>query len=907
MSDSNKDNNNKKKRKLNIKRFSLFIVLLMAFIVAGTGIGFMAGVIKNMPNFDPEKYNPDLSAFVYDGNEKVIAQLRGSENRIWTSFDEVPDNLKEAFLAVEDHRFYKHFGVDMESVGRSVVANIRRGGYAQGFSTITMQLARNAFIQNREKKIERKVQEIILAIKLERIYTKDEIFNLYLNHIYFGAGASGVKTAAQTYFNKDLNELTLAESALLAGIVQRPSSYSPFTNPDLAIKRRNTVLDAMTKHGFISTTQAAEAKKEELTLNENRQELQDKHPWFIDYVITEASDILEEMGIEPVQIFSGGLSIYTTMDPAVQTKLENVYKDPSYFPKSVDDVLVESAAVLLDHRNGEIKALVGGRELVTRRGLNRATDMKRQPGSVIKPIAAFGPALAAGYSPATVYDDVPTDFSKDYSPHNYDRRWRGLITMRAAVKDSVNIPALKALQQVGVDKGFEFAKNLGLPLTPNDQNLSLALGGLTEGVSPLNIATAFGAFANQGVLVDSHVVRKILDRDGKVIYEANPRKKVVMSEQVAYLMTDMLVTVIKSGTGTRANLNRPAAGKTGTTQLPPLPEFDNLRNHFRDAWFAGYTPEYTAAVWIGYDKTTPKHYLRSVYGGHMPAQIWKAAMQEALKNEPVKQFTRPGNLVFTTVDAKSGLLPSTLTPSQFKINEIFIRDNLPKKDSDVWIEAPVCADSGKKPAEFCPNVVNGVYLKRTVPYKPPASRPGVYPEDYKLEYSSSVCDIHGSPSSAMTTVYFCEDERHRGELVLALRPQPGQSGGCPDDVITQRTLAPSEIPNNYCNLSDHQLSVSSSGGTTNGEANGKPNEAKLKLSAELIDDDSNQGILLSWNSLGSDITYTIHRTENGGSKIQLGSTTKTTFLDEALEKDKKYQYQISTTNQESNAVNVKTK
>ncbi|KUO48856.1 MAG: hypothetical protein APF76_09395 [Desulfitibacter sp. BRH_c19] len=910
-----KNNKGKKKRKLNAKRFSIFLILLLVFIIGGAGIGFMVGVVKNMPDFDLE-YNPDLSAFVYDNDDQIIAQLRGTENRIWAEFDEIPDTVKKAFLATEDVRFYEHFGVDIKSIGRAVVTNLRQGRYAEGSSTITMQLANNAFIFNREKKMERKIQQAILAIQLERVYTKDEIFNLYLNHIYFGHGASGIRTAAQTYFDKELDELTLAESALLAGIVQRPSTYSPYNNPESTMNRRNTVLNMMAKYDFITEAQAEEAKQEEFVLNENRTQLEDNYPWFTDYVIKEASSILEEMGIESVQIFKSGLSIYTTMDTKVQTNLESVYKDPANFPEGVDEILVESAAVLLDHRNGEIMALVGGRELTTRRGLNRATDMKRQPGSTIKPIAAYGPALEAGYSPATVYDDAPVDFpggagGSTYSPHNFDRRWRGLLTMRAAIKDSINIPALRALQQVGVKQGFDFAKKLGLPLLDTDQNLSLALGGLTQGVSPLDMAGAYGAFANQGVLIEPHAIRKIVDKDGQVLYEANPNKSVVMSEQTAYLMTDMLVTVIQSGTGTRANLGRPAAGKTGTTQLPPLPEFDNLRNNFRDAWFAGYSPEYTSVVWMGYDETTPKHYLKAVYGGHMPAAIWKSAMQEALKDKPVEQFTRPANLVYTAIDAKSGLLPSELTPSQYIINEVFIRDNVPKEISDVWIEAPICAETGKRPSEYCTDIVYGVYMQRPVPYVPPETRPGVYPEDYDMEYPTEICDMHDAQSKI--TVYFCEDEKHRGFPVLALKPEPGQTGGCPDNVVTERRMSLEDIPSDYCDLDDHQLfgKVSGSGPGNNSDNDNEidlePGEVPLELSIELINDGNNHGILLSWNSLGSDITYSIQRWENGNLKKQLGSTTGTSFLDEAIEPNQNYKYQIVAGNRLSDVITAKTR
>jgi penicillin-binding protein 1A len=899
---------NKKKRKLNIWRLSILIMLLALFIIGGTGVGFLYGIIKNMPEFDLT-YNPDLSAFIYDNNGEIVAQLRGQENRIFADFSEMPDSLKKAFLATEDIRFYDHFGVDLKAIARAVVANIKKGGYAQGSSTITMQLASNAFIGHREKKMERKIQEAILAIQLERIYTKDEIFNLYLNHINFGEGAWGVKTAAQVYFDKQLNELTLAESALLAGLVQRPSTYSPFRNPELATNRRNTVLSLMEKNEFISAKQVSKAKNEGFVLNENKLRLQENYPWFTDYVIKEASDILEDIGMDEKQIYTAGLSIYTTMDKGIQTKLEEIYNDPSNFPEGVDEVPVESAAVLLDHTTGEVKALVGGRELVARRSLNRATDMKRQPGSTIKPIAVYGPALELGFSPAYVLDDAPVQFPstpQPYAPNNYDNRFRGLITMRAAIKDSVNIPAVKMLHKIGVDQGYDFAKKLGLPLSENDRNLSLALGGLTEGVAPLDMASAFGAFANQGVLAKPHVITKILDKDKQILYEANTNKSVVMSEQTAYLMTDMLVTVVQSGTGTRARLNRPTAGKTGTTQLPPLPQFANLRgNNFRDSWYAGYTPEYTAVVWMGYDETTPKHYLRGVFGGQLPALIWKQIMEYSLQDIPVKEFTKPPNLVYTAVDAKSGLTPSELTPKQYIINEIFVRNNVPKERSEVWVEAPVCAETGLKPTEYCPDVVNGVFLERLIPYEPPPSNPNRYPEDWELQYPAETCDLHGADSQV--TVYLCEDPRHRGFAYLALLPEDGIKGGCPSEMITKRTMAANQIPDRYCTLPDHQYTSSKNNNSTDDNP-AIVEKSEIQLNLQFIKGDNNNiAVLLNWTSLGTNINYSIQRWENGDRGKLLETTANTSFLDESIDSNKTYKYQISTDNSNSNIASITTK
>ena len=353
--------------------------------------------------------------------------------------------------------------------------------------------------------------------------------------------------------------------------------------------------------------------------------------------------------------------------------------------------------------------LIGGRDYTTQRGLNRATQMKRSPGSTIKPISVYAPALEKGYSPATVVDDVPVSFG-NYKPTNYDGRYRGLINLREAVKDSVNIPAVKMLNTIGVNTGFEYAKKMGLPLVEGDKNLSLALGGLTYGVSPLDLASAYGVLANKGLRVEPHAIIKIEDHNGNLLYEAKPQKTEVLTEQSAYLMTDMLQTVVKSGTATRAQMNRPVAGKTGTTQLPDKPEFRGKRGN-QDAWFAGYTPELVGVVWMGFDKTDAKHYLPQVYGGRYPALIWKQVMEEALKDEPVKQFEVPEGITYAQIDKKSGLLPSELTPSMYIIREVFAKQNQPKTTSDIWIEAEVCADSGQIPIPFCFNIVSGIFMR----------------------------------------------------------------------------------------------------------------------------------------------------------------------------------------------------
>ncbi|MHB1126453.1 MAG: PBP1A family penicillin-binding protein [Bacillota bacterium] len=744
---------NRRKKKLNIRRLILLLVLIIVFVTASAGLGFAVGVLRNMSSWEPGDIRIDQSTFVYDKDGNTATTIHGAEDRIPVDFDDIPKQLREAFLASEDPRFYSHHGIDLRGFARAVVANFRYGFGAQGGSTLTQQLAKNAFIGSGEKVLKRKLQEAVIAIQLERKYTKDEIFGFYLNHSLFGSNAYGVKAAAKMYFGKDdLSELTLSENAMLAGLVQRPNYWSPFKDAERAKTRRAYVLGRMVIQGYISQAQADAANAEDFQLAESGVSRQDKYPYFIDHVIEEASNLLEEKGIDSMELYTGGLKVYTTLDPQIQSRMEEVYADPANFPESAKDQLVESAMVVLDHQTGGIMGVIGGREYTVKRGLNRATSdlMKRQPGSAIKPIAVYAPAIENGYNPASVLDDVPVSFPsvpKPYAPVNFDGRYRGLVTMREAVQNSMNIPAVQMLNTIGVQEGYNFAKKLGLPLTNDDQNLSLALGGLTRGVSPLAIAGAYAAFANGGVRIEPYAVIRITDRAGKVLVDNKSQQEVVMSEQTAYLITSMLQTVVKAGTGTQAQMGRPVAGKTGTTQLPPNLAKKNLIGN-KDAWFAGYTPELTAVVWMGYDQTDENHYLKKVYGGWFPARIWKAVISDALKEVPSKDFKRPSGIVSVPVDKKSGLIPSELTPKSYIlggktinniVEELFNKSSVPKEVSQAWAEVQVCAETGQLPSIGCPDIVTRVFLMRPEIADGAAKQP----EDATLAAPTQVCTIHG--------------------------------------------------------------------------------------------------------------------------------------------------------------------
>jgi len=843
----------KKTRKLNIKRLILLIIILGFLAAVGAGVGYIAGIAKNMPDWQPDKIEADLATFFYDQNGQQVA-TRYLENRVTVSFDEIPDTIKEAFLAIEDRQFYNHNGLNLYRLAGAIWANIRHGWGSQGASTITIQLANNAFLESREKKLDRKIQELLMAVQLERMYSKNEIFEMYLNLIYYGNGSWGIQSASKSYFGKELKDLTLAECAYLAGVVQVPSVYDAYKNIDKATSRRNIVLDQMARYEFISAEEAEKAKREEFVLNNEPLKYTSNFPYFIDYAIQESEEILESIGMDAMDLYRAGLHVYTTLNTTVQGAIEDAYSNPDNFPVANTERPIQSAMVVLDQHTGEILGLIGGREHVTRRGLNRATQMKRSPGSVIKPLVDYGPALELGYSPATVFDDVPVSYPSigaPYEPRNYDGIFRGLVTMREAVKQSINVVAVKTMDMIGVKTGFEFGKRLGLPLTDNDQNLSLSLGGLTRGFSPLEVASAYSAFANKGIRVEPYAIKKITDNEGNIIYQAKPRRHVVMSEETAYLMTDMLISVVESGTGTRAKMNRPVAGKTGTTQLPDLPGLKNKSGN-QDAWWAAYTPEYTGVVWMGYDITDSNHYLNQIYGGRYPAQIWKSVMETALKDVPVTNFTGPESIVERTVDAKSGLIPSELTPQKYIITELFHKDHVPQEISKVWVEAQVCAESGELPGPYCPNVLTGLFLQRPIPFDPEKN----LPLDANLELPTKVCSLHGGSEPL-----FPWDNL----------PTPNDGSGTQEN---ENGIPVGNIP---------------------GEEQKPTTATAPSLTGEILKNDNGHIVKLNWTmeAKPDKYSYSIERwSKNNPTRFSIGFTTETFFEDKKVEDGQTYYYRI---------------
>jgi len=730
----------------------ILVILALCVLVGGiSSLGYVAYAVSDMPAWNPEALDSMLPTTIYDKDGNMVTRI-GAENREPVKLSEVPNVVKDAFLATEDEHFYDHHGINFRSLGRALYRNVLAGGVREGSSTITMQLVKLSYLSP-ERTLKRKIQEVLLTLQMERHFTKDEIFEMYLNKIYFGQGAYGIQSAAQTYLGKDLksDKLTLAEAAFLAGLPQAPSMYSSYLDDaelegdqnnskidskkseqqhqkhyDLALNRRNTVLLRMKEAGKISEQQRKEASAEPLPTADKMNPTSYPYPYFIDYV---TEKLVEKYGTD--MVYKGGLKVYTTLDPKVQKIAEAAMANPHNFPKSVTDknglLQPQGAAIFMEPGTGYLRAIVGGREHKFQRSFNRASQYQmldgkkigRQPGSAIKPIVAYGPAIEyKGMGPASVIDDAPVSFGS-YSPGNSGGGYRGLITMRTALTNSVNVVAVKLLNQVGIGQAVKFANSLGInTLDANRDGLAMALGGVSTGVVPLDMVGAYGAFANRGIYVQPHAITRVEKYDGTVLDQFKPEQHQAMKATTAYLITDMLKSVIQSGTGTNANIGRPAAGKTGTTDKG------------KDIWFVGYTPELVGAVWIGHD--SPKQ--SEAFGGMYPAAIWREIMSKSLAGQPVRDFTRPSGIVTATVDSKSGLLPGPNT-GEDTVTDLFAEGTVPTEVDNLHQVMEICATTGELPNEYCPDRITKVMIK--LPYQVPPSV-----ADYASRAPVNTCTLH---------------------------------------------------------------------------------------------------------------------------------------------------------------------
>ncbi len=751
-------------KKANVSILRIIFIALIAVFAIGCcmGIGAMRGLIDDAPDISEVNIVPVGEAtFVYDANGDQLQKLTAPDsNRMPVTIDQIPLDLQHAVVAIEDERFYEHNGIDIRGILRAAVVGITSGHFSEGASTITQQLIKNNVFtdwinESTLERFERKFQEWYLALELEKqVKDKDEILENYLNTINLGNGNYGVQAAAQDYFGKDVSDLTLSECTVLAGITQNPTRYNPVTNPENNAERRQEVLDHMLEQEYITKEQydecLADNVYERIQSVEQASESEDTtYSYFIDELTEQViQDLQDKRGYSEQQaynaLYSGGLRIYTTQDPAIQQICDEEYSDPDNFPSGSqveldyaltvrhangeeenystemleqyfiqnessdftvlfdsqesaqahidaykaavltegDEVVAEtihltpqpqSSLCIIDQHTGYVKAIVGGRgEKSSSLSLNRATNTTRQPGSTFKPLAAYAAALnEGGMSLATTFEDEPFTYDNGEPLYNADRQYHGTVTMREAIVHSYNIPAVKCMIEITPELGVEYLEKFGFttlitePTEINggiydDINASTAIGGITQGVSNLELTAAYAAIANNGTYIKPVFYTKILDADGNVVIDNTPEKTTVIKPSTAYLLTNVMEDVVTEGTGTRVQFDgMHIAGKTGTT------------DNYRDLWFCGFTPYYTCSVWAGYDDNTvlPQGTYRTYQ-----QTLWRNIMERIHADLPDTDFKMPSTVQEASICTDTGLLA---TSSCNSVTEYFDTEQIP--------------------------------------------------------------------------------------------------------------------------------------------------------------------------------------------------------------------------------------
>ena len=636
--------------------------LILTAVLIGGLVGFLLFSVWDLPEVETlEEYKPSITSRVYSNNNELLEEFF-VENRTPVAFSDVPKQLLQAIIATEDARYYRHRGIDFRGIARAMYRNMRAGRIVEGGSTLTQQLAKVLFLTP-ERSYSRKFKELVLALRIEQRYTKQEILSLYLNQIYFGSGAYGVEAASRIYFNKSVKDLNLSECALLAGLPRSPKYYSPFKDPEHALGRRAYVINRMLKLGYIEEEDAKVAKKAPVPV-QPQLSAGGPAPYFVEYI---RQKVEERFGSSI--LYSGGLNIYTSIDDDLQKNaqqaviagLARIEKRRGKKLKSLPPL--QAAVIAIDPSTGHIRAMVGGRDF-SQSQFNRAWQAVRQPGSAFKPII-YAAALERGFGAAEMLDDSPATYrdrnGKVWEPENFTKQYRGTVTMRRALEQSINIPTIKLLEKVGIEEAVDYARKLGIKrkLVPY---LSLALG--SADMTLLELTSTYAVFANYGIRMRPGAILMITDSTGRVLYSNESVPRQVMRPETAYLITNLLRGVIDHGTGRRARkLGRPSAGKTGTT------------NDYRDAWFIGYTPYLVSGVWIGYDDH------RSIgpreTGARAALPVWLDFMKKAHTGVEPEAFTVPEGVIFKQVDPRTGLLSTE--HCKYSIREAFLPGTEPRR------------------------------------------------------------------------------------------------------------------------------------------------------------------------------------------------------------------------------------
>ncbi len=689
----------------------IFILLFILFVIGG---GATAAVVYNYiedaPVMDPSRLATVETSYLYDSEGNEIMALHEEQNRIAVSLDTIPKHVQKAFIAIEDERFYDHLGFDVIGSMRAAYANFQAGEIVQGASTITQQLAQNAFLTT-EKTYRRKIQEIWLAFQLERSYSKEEVLEMYLNRIYFGNSAYGVEAASQTYFDKSVEEISLAEAAMLAGAVRSPNDYNPFKDENKAKERMSTVLSSMKRLELITESEYREALEMEMAYAEPH-DPEYPYPHYVDYVIhDELIRVLSEMPsigsrAEAYRaIYTGGLRIYTNLDPSLQKHVEEVLSRDELYPTTIKvnmskarEAISElppgrdlswnqlqefvdeekgvpqpqAAIVVADPTTGRIKALGGGRDYEKEVDEVLRFANLRQPGSAIKPIITYAPAIEEGVlaGAGSTLDDSPYRGPGGWQPTNFDNRFRGMVNAREALYYSYNVPAVRAFEALGPELGVEYAEKMGInTFTPDERgNLSLTLGGFTDGVSAIDMAQAYGVLANEGVRVEAHTVERIEDRHGSVMYEKELNPTEILSPQTTYIVNDILQDFVTEYLGRELQIDRPVAAKTGTT------------DDWKDVYLGAYTPNLVATFWMGYDE--PR--MGGIQQGWRYSTVFlREVFLEAFQDLEIRNFDRPEGIVRMQVCSETGLRPNDGCRAANSVrSDIFVEQHAPRVTCD---------------------------------------------------------------------------------------------------------------------------------------------------------------------------------------------------------------------------------
>jgi len=646
-------------KKPNIAYRKVILVIFLIFFAAVAG--FMAQIISQLPDVSSiNSYLPSEATIIYADDGQVLARLHEEENRQVVPLSKISPNLINAVIATEDKNFYSHHGIDLAGIARATVRNISAGRIKEGGSTITQQLAKNLFLTKKRSFI-RKISEAILALQIERRFSKEEILELYLNQIYWGHNAYGIEAASFLYFGKTAKELTLAEASVLAGIIEAPERLSPYKNLTLAKKRQKIILVIMVRENKITLDQAKAAYTEELILHPEKIRSRGQiASYFISYIL---GNLMEKYGSDLV--YKGGLKVHTTLNVSMQAHAERVI-DKFIGEEGKKYRFSQAALLSLNPRNGHIKSMVGGADFYKSQ-FNRAVQAQRPPGSSFKPFV-YAAAIEKGMSPGTILADQKTTFhvypnkwnpKGTWAPNNFNKKFNGNVTMREALERSLNIPTIKLLKQVGIAQTINMARRMGIK-SKLEYALAISLG--VYDVNLLEMTSAYGVLANRGIRAEPIAITKILSRDDIILEENKPKETRVLGNNTAAVMVDMMKGVLQRGTGYRGRLLREAAAKTGTTE------------EFRDAWFIGFVPQLVTGVWVGNDNNKS---MKGVAEVAVCPRLWKAFMKQALKDQPALRFEQPEGLVKIQICRDSGLRPHEYCPKERILSAQYFKNDVP--------------------------------------------------------------------------------------------------------------------------------------------------------------------------------------------------------------------------------------